>query len=203
MHRFWQYLSYCLFGLIILSIIIYAVSWKSGSILTRDCLVINRIPSKLLNEKCVELKLVSSKLFPFVNSLYTTHWSVVIVTDSGKNISVSTGRYLSIFVSEVCKINNYRYHDAHWNIDLIPMKVYKIDKDVTLYDLSLHALKFYNKNKDSSYSAINHNCHHVVQYLIKEFCKVDKDDKFIKEYRGGDMMKKCVSDVFTGSKVFV
>jgi hypothetical protein len=183
------------------------MNWRIGSNLTKGCIVIDdSISTRRLNAKIESLYLVTSKLFPIVNSRYTSHWSVIVKTDMGL-FNITTARYTSIYIYPVYKGDIYhfdgggKWESRFYILKQYPVKDKYVESPVTLYDVALTAMKFYTNGGNASYSVINHNCHHVSQYIIRKFGKADPMDELLVKYEGKPLILKSISDAVSGSKI--
>lgn len=203
---FWKDLSICLLIVIIIGIISHEVSRRTCSHYMRDCISINGLSNAILNAPVKRLYLAAAKLFPIINSISTTHWSVVVETDLGY-VNISTSRFMTIHLYQVMHNGPYYFIPLKWERRLFTLKSYSlknsIDGPVTPYTIALSALDFYNKNDKLSYSLINHNCQHVSQFIIKEFGDFEEDDAFLTKCSGYALIKRSIKDAFNGPKAMI
>lgn len=204
--EYWKYIGVCLGILIIISVFVYVTSWKSGTVLTKNHLVITRITFSQLNEPIEELYLTGSKLFPVVNAIYATHWSVVVKTASGY-FNITTARYMCVYLYPVTKRDAFHFIDSIWNDILHIIKEYKPNKaalTTNIYEIASDALTYYNTDTKASYSILNNNCQHVARYIIETFGDITKEsDPFMIKYMGAALFKKGWFDAIKGPKVLL
>lgn len=203
--NFWKYVSIGLMIVLIVSILVYIVSWKAGSSLTRNCIVLHAISGSQIVEPVESLYLVTAKLFPVVNTRYATHWSIVAKTTTGY-YNISTARYMSIYIYSIAKKDAFHFIDTKWEDLLYILKQYPLNEQqrgVTVYDIALSAMSFYNTDDKLSYSMINHNCQHVAQYILQTFANISKDDPFMVNLKGFALFRKSLGDALIGPKVIL
>lgn len=203
---FWKALSICLLVIIIVGIITHAVSEHTCTQYMRDCIVINGLSNAILNAPVKRLYLATAKLFPIINSISTTHWSVVIETDLGY-VNISTSRFMTIHIYPVSRDGPYYFIPFKWEPKLFTLKSYPlkntVDSSITPYTIARTALDFYNKNDKLSYSLINHNCQHVSQFIIKAFGDYEEDDVFLTRCSGYELIKRSIKDTLNGPKAMI
>ena len=204
--EYWKYIGVCLGILVIISVFVYVTSWKSGTILTKNHLVISQVNFSQLSERIEALYLTGSKLFPIINALYTTHWSVVVKTASGY-FNITTARYMCVYLYPVTKRDAFRFEDSIWTDTLHVIKEYKPNKaclTTNIYDIASSALTCYNTATKSSYSMLNNNCQHIARYIIETFGETtEEDDPFMIKYMGTALFKKGWFDAIKGPKVLL
>ena len=202
---FWKYLSITMLVLLVVGIIACRASWNTGVELTRNCIVIMSVDKEELNAPVIGLYLVSSKLFPLVNTRYATHWSVVAETNKGY-YNISTARYMSIYIYPAIREDSYHFISSRWDGSLYTLNQYAVkptNEKFSVYDIARSAMNYYNHDDKSSYSMINHNCQHVAQYIISTFGVVDDDDRYMVNMKGMELFWKSIKDAIYGPKVLL
>ena len=205
MHLWKDILIACLV-ITVIALISHCMDKRTGSRLTRNCLVISSdLMIDDLNSPVIELYLIMAKLFPVVNSQLTGHWSVIAKTPKGY-FNISTARYMSIYIYRVTKESMFYFKSARWEDKLYVLKKYQLnnnprDKPVTVYGIARNAMNFYNKDDNMKYSLIDNNCQHVAQYLISTYGKVDKDDKLLNSFKGLKLLSRSITDAINGPKI--
>ena len=204
--RLWKDILIACLVIIVIALISHCMDKRTGSRLTRNCLVIcSDLTIEQLTAPVTGLYLVMTKLFPIVNSHLSGHWSVVAETAKGY-FNISTARYMSIYVYRIFKNGVFYFNSSRWEDTLYILKKYRlndnhIDKPVTIYDIAKRAMEFYNKDDNMKYSVINHNCQHVSQFVISTYCKVDEDDKLLNNLKGLELLSCSITDALRGPKI--
>ena len=204
--RLWKDILIACLVITIIVLISHCMDKRTGSKLTRNCLVIgSELTIKQLTAPVTGLYLVMTKLFPIVNCHLSGHWSIVAETPNGY-FNISTARYMSIYVYRVVKNGLFYFNSSRWEDTLYILKKYPLndnyrDKPVTVYDIAKRAMDFYNKDNSMKYSMINHNCQHVAQYIISTYGKVDEDDTLMSNFRGLELLSRSITDALRGPKI--
>ena len=204
--RLWKDILIACLVITVIALISHYMDKRTGSKLTRNCLVIcSNLTIKQLTAPVTGLYLVMTKLFPIVNSYLSGHWSVVAETTHGY-FNISTARYMSIYIYRIFKNDLFYFNSSRWEDPLYILKKYQLndnhkDKPVTVYDIAKNAMEFYNKDDSMKYSMINHNCQHVAQYIISTYGKVDKEDKLMTNFKGLELLSKSMTDALRGPKI--
>ena len=181
-------------AILVLIVIIVAIAeyteyfmkyYLSGSIVLHD----NVTPEELM-KSVNKLTLVYTSILPILNSTYSSHWSVVVETESG-NYYLSASRHGGAFLFKV-KRDGERYRVSARNYYVERIKEWKLRKECTLYEISKEFVAYISSEK---YRVPVHCCHDATRYIIKKYTGESI------QLSGG--MKNIIKDVLLGPKVYL